>query len=45
MLKQEQEKAVLDPNYYLLSPIYIPSYEEDAPTLANNLVPEPTPEK
>ena len=40
--KHEHEKTVLDPNHYQPSPIYIPSYEEDAPTLVNNLVPEPT---
>ena len=40
--KQEQE-TILDPN--LPSPIYVPSYGEDAPTLVDNLVPEPTPEE
>ena len=28
-----------------LSPIYIASYKEDAPTIVNNLVPEATPEE
>ena len=36
-----QQKIELDQNYY--SSIYIPELE-DAPTLVNNLIPDPTPE-
>ena len=43
--KQEQEQTILDPNYYLQSPIYVPRYKEDTPTLVDNLLPEPTPEE
>ena len=30
-------------HYYPPSPVYVASYEENAPTLANSLVPRPTP--
>ena len=40
-----QEEIVLDTNYYLPCPINVSSYEENAPALVNNQVPEPTPEE
>ena len=47
---EEGEKdldPILDPNYYPPIPIYVPSYEEDARALDDNLVlpPEPAPEE
>ena len=41
--KQEEEQKDLDPNYYPLNPLYVPSYEEDTLTLDDNLVPAPEP--
>ena len=40
-----QGKQNFDPNYYLPSPIYVPSYEEEPPALVKNLVPDPAQEK
>ena len=42
---KEQKKTILDPNYYLPSHIYVPSYEEEPPVLVRSLVPDLTPEK
>ena len=42
---EEQEKTKSDPNYYLPSPIYVSSYEEETPVLVRILVPDLTPEK
>ena len=42
---EEQEKIKSDPNYYLPSPIYVPSYEEEPPALVRDLVPDLAPEK
>ena len=45
--QREEEGKKLDnvTDYYTPSPLYPPTYEEDAPTLVNNLVPEATPEE
>ena len=42
--RQEKDKDCVT-NYYPTSPIYVPIYEEDAPTLVDILIPEPTPEE
>ena len=43
--KEEEEEKKSDPvkDYYPPSPVYTLSYEEDAPTLVNNLVPTSAP--
>ena len=43
--KEEQEKTILDPNYYLPGPLSVPSYEEEPSILVNDLVPNLIPEK
>ena len=42
---EEQEKIKSDQNYYLPSPIYVPSHKEEPHALVRNLVPDPTQEK
>ena len=36
--RQEEEKKILNPNYYPLEPIYVPHHEEELPTLVNDLI-------
>ena len=36
--RQDEEKKILDPNYYQPGPIYVPSNEEQPPTLVNDLI-------
>ena len=42
---EEKEKAILDPKYYLPSPVYVPNYKEETPALVSDLVPNLAPEK
>ena len=42
--RQEKDKDCVT-DYYPQSPIYMASYEEDAQSLVNSLVPEPTPQR
>ena len=42
--RQEKDKDCVT-HYFPPGPIYMASYEEDTPTLVNNLVPEPTPKE
>ena len=40
--QKREEKTILNPNYYLPCPIYVPSFKEKTPALVNNLIPDLT---
>ena len=37
--RQKEEMKILDPNYYLPEPIYVPFHEQQPPTYVNDLIP------